>query len=222
MIGGLAVQRRHDPRELQIQGVRIDARLGGGDVRFRLLCGGRKALQVRFAERMAGDESLATLELRLRIDMRGPGARQLRSRLFELGGKRARVDHEQQLPLGDVLPIPEVQRLQQPRHPGAHFDGLHRFKPAGVVVPFGDFPMQRYGHHDHRGCARRRRLPGAAAQSDQSGEEASIPGSAVAGGRFFPGDGAGHGHILDKEVGKSTGGPHREANSTTIYTCRVH
>ncbi len=78
VIGRLPVERRDDLRELEIEGVGVDAGLSRSDIRARLLLGGKQGIEVRLAEDVIGDECLAPLELRLCVHQGRARPRQLR------------------------------------------------------------------------------------------------------------------------------------------------
>ena len=59
--GDVAVERRDHARELEVQRVRVDARLRRRHIRRGLQLGGRQRLQVRLADHMRLDERLAAL-----------------------------------------------------------------------------------------------------------------------------------------------------------------
>ena len=140
--------------ELQVQARGGDCGFGGAHAGVALRRCGLADLELFARDRLRIDQRLRALVLHRGELLFGLRAFEVGERLVERGAIRARVDHEQQVALLDVLAFVVRHALHVTAHARAQFDRFDRGDAAGELIPLRDVLDQHVGDADF---GRRRR-----------------------------------------------------------------
>ena len=134
---------------------RLQCRLGGLEIGFRLAVGVDAAVEVALRDRARVRQLLAALEIALGQDQSGLGGGHLAFGARDIRRVKRRIDQDQQVALLDQRAFAEVNFLDRAGDAGTDFDPLNRLQPPGKLVPRHGFAGRDHRHRD-RNCRRGR------------------------------------------------------------------
>src|SRR5204863_9887376 len=114
--------RRADLRVTQAQGRRLQRRLRGAHVGFRLAAGVHALVELALGDGALVPQALRAVELALRIVQARLCGEDLRLRALDIGGVGRGVDGNEEVARLDQRPFVEVDGLHGPGNARAHVD----------------------------------------------------------------------------------------------------
>ena len=153
-----AIDRRRHSRVGEIESGGLERRLIGANLRVELSNPRRRVVVLALRGRLIGKQLLVTRKLGPReIELRaGVGERRFGAR--HLGGKRPRIDDEEEITLAHLRARLEVDRLDIAVDARAHLDRFDGFDAPGKLVGLDDVAQDGGGDADRRRPGRRAAL----------------------------------------------------------------